>query len=284
MSAETARTGRFLRGFIHDRKIRVLAAVADGPADVLRTNHDLGSGSTVLAAESLVANVLLSAYIKGEERILLEIAGSQPQFTYSGEARSDGMVRGRFSPPDMAPAEHLKGRLIAIKWGLKKEMYRGVAEVDHDSIEGALQGYLDTSQQSPALVRLSASVRENQTVDFAAGLLVEMIPGTMEAEEFQQIVAPLLDANLREVMVGFAMGQLLGGTMEFIEARDLVFKCRCSRERVEQTLQSLGPEEVLSLIADPGFAEVTCHFCNSSYRLEPPELRALFPQKLEEVL
>jgi molecular chaperone Hsp33 len=281
MSAETPRTGRFLRGFIHDRKIRVLAAVADGPAEVLRTSHDLGAGSAVLAAEALVANVLLSAYIKGDERILLEIAGSHPHFSYSGEARSDGMVRGRFSPPDMAPVEHLKGRLIAIKWGLKKELYRGLAEIDHHSMEGALQGYLDKSQQSPGVVRLGASVRENQTVDFAAGLLIEMIPGTMEPEEFEEIAAPLMSANFREVMVGFAMGQLLGETMEFLEARDLVFKCRCSRERVEHTLQALGPEEVLSLIADPGFAEVTCHFCNTNYRLEPAELKALFPSVLD---
>jgi molecular chaperone Hsp33 len=277
MSVEKARTGRFLRGFIHDRKIRVLAAVADGPADVLRASHDLGPTSAVLAAEALVANVLLSAYIKGDERILLEIAGSQPHFSYSGEARSDGMVRGRFSPPDMVAVPHLHGRLIAIKWGLKKELYRGMAEVDHDSIQGALQGYLDQSQQSTGLVRLGASVRENQTVDFAAGLLVEMIPGTMEPEAFQAIVEPLLHANLRELMVSFALGQLLGGEMEFLEVRDLVFKCRCSRERVEGTLKALGRDEVLSLIDDPGFAEVTCHFCNANYRLGPAELLDLFP-------
>lgn len=277
MSAEKARTGRFLRGFIHERKIRVLAAVSDGPADVLRSSHALGPASAVLAAEALVANVLLSAYIKGDERILLEISGTQPRFSYSGEARSDGMVRGRFSPPDLADFSRLEGRLIAIKWGLGKELYRGLAEVDHDSMEGALQGYLDQSQQSPGLVRLGASVRENQSVDFAAGLLVEMIPGTMEPEAFREFISPLIHANLREVMVGFAMGQLLGGDLELLEARDLVFKCRCSRERVERTLQALGPQEVLSLIDDPGFAEVTCHFCNASYRLEPKELRALFP-------
>jgi molecular chaperone Hsp33 len=277
MSAEKACTGRFLRGFIHDRKIRVLATVADGPAEVLRASHALGETSAVLAAEALVANVLLSAYIKGDERILLEISGTQPRFSYSGEARSDGMVRGRFSPPDLTAFSRLEGRLIAIKWGLKKELYRGLAEVDHDSMEGALQGYLDQSQQSPALVRLGASVRENQSLDFAAGLLVEMIPGTMEPEAFQEIAGPLMRSNLREVMVGFAMGQLLGGEMEFLEARDLIFKCRCSRERVERTLQALGHQEVLSLIDDPGFAEVTCHFCNTSYRLEPKELRQLFP-------
>jgi molecular chaperone Hsp33 len=276
VSGDAARTGRFIRGFVHDRKVRFLAAVADGPAEVLRSNHQLVGAASVLAAEGLVANVLLSAYIKGEERILLEIAGTRPHFSYSGEARSDGMVRGRFSPSQMASAEHLEGRLIAIKWDAHKELYRGIAQVNHPSMEGALQAYLSQSQQSPGLVRLEASAREDNRVDFAAGLLVEMIPECMEPEEFQALVGPLAQADLRDVMTQFAFGELLGETIEILEVRDLRFQCRCSRERVERTLRALGPEEMRSLIEDPGYAEVTCHFCNATYRLETEEIEALF--------
>lgn len=275
MSEAVSQTGRFIRGLVHDRKIRVLAAVAHGPADVLRVNHQLGPYSAKMAAEGMVSNILLSAYIKGDERILLEIGGVRPQFSFSGEARSDGMVRGRFSPPDVAEAEHLVGQLIAIKWGRQKELYRGLAEVNHSSLEGALQAYLDQSQQSPGLVRLLASTREAGSVDFAAGLLVEMIPDTMESEEFDELVTPLRSANLRDVMTQFAFGQLFGEDIEILEARDLVFQCRCSRARVEGAIRALGPEEVQSLIDDPGFAEVNCHFCNADYRLDADDLRAL---------
>ena len=269
------RTGRFIRAMIHDRRVRVLAAVADGPADVLRENHNLGPVAASLAAEGLISNVLLSAYIKGDERILLEIAGSHPSFAFSGEARSDGMVRGRFSPAEVEPSEHLIGRLIAIKWGRQKELYRGLAEVNHSGLQQALQAYLETSQQSPGLVRLAATTRENGTVDFAAGLLVEMIPETMEVEEFEGLVESLKSGDLRSIMTQFAFGELLGQEMEILEVRDLVFKCRCSRERVEATLKALGDEEIRSLMDDPGFAEVTCHFCNASYRLDIKELEAL---------
>ena len=269
------RTGRFIRAMIQDRRVRVLAAVADGPADVLRENHDLGPVAASLAAEGMISNVLLSAYIKGDERILLEIAGSHPSFAFSGEARSDGKVRGRFSPSQVEPAEHLNGRLIAIKWGREKELYRGLAEVNHAGLQQSLQAYLETSQQSPGLVRLAATTRDNGTVDFAAGLLVEMIPETMETEEFEALIEPLRSADLRGVMTQFAFGELLGQELEILEVRDLVFKCRCSRERVEATLQALGDDEIRSLMEDPGFAEVTCHFCNASYRLELEDLEGL---------
>ena len=260
---------------IHDRKVRVLAAVADGPAEVLRKNHGLGPEAARLASEGLISNVLLSAYIKGDERILLEIAGSHPSFAFSGEARSDGMVRGRFSPAQVEPAEHLNGRLIAIKWGRKKELYRGLAEVNHAGLQEAIQAYLETSQQSPGLVRLGASTRADGSVDFAAGLLVEMIPETMAVEEFESLIESLRSSDLREVMTQFAFGELLGQELEILEVRDLVFQCRCSRARVEATLKALGDNEIRSLMEDPGFAEVTCHFCNASYRLEIVDLEGL---------
>ena len=260
---------------IHDRKVRVLAAVADGPAETLRINHQLNGSAAQLAAEGLIANVLLSAYTKGPERILLEIAGSDPAFTFSGEARSDGMVRGRFSPSDVGSFSRIEGRLIAIKWGLRKELYRGLAEINHEGLEQALQAYLVQSQQSPGLVRLAATTRQDGSVDFAAGLLIELIPETMEPEEFEDLVQELSAANLREVMTQFAFGELLNQELEILEVRDLVFKCRCSRERVEATLRALGDEEIRGLMDDPGYAEVTCHFCNASYRLDGDELEAL---------
>ena len=98
-----ARTGRFIRAMIHDRKVRVLAAVADGPAEVLRKNHGLGPEAARLASEGLISNVLLSAYIKGDERILLEIAGSHPSFAFSGEARSMGWFADASAPQTSSP-------------------------------------------------------------------------------------------------------------------------------------------------------------------------------------
>ena len=97
----------------------------------------------------------------------------------------------------------------------------------------------------------------------------------MEPEEFEDLVQELSAANLREVMTQFAFGELLNQELEILEVRDLVFKCRCSRERVEATLRALGDEEIRGLMDDPGYAEVTCHFCNASYRLDGDELEAL---------
>ena len=46
---------------------------------------------------------------------------------------------------------------------------------------------------------------------------------------------------------------------------DLKAQCRCSRGKVENVLNSLGPDELNELAVD-GALVVTCEFCNSEYR------------------
>jgi molecular chaperone Hsp33 len=53
------------------------------------------------------------------------------------------------------------------------------------------------------------------------------------------------------------------------------FRCRCSRERVEQTLISLGKSELEAILQEDGKAEVVCHFCNEPYIFEGEQLQEL---------
>jgi len=267
--------GRFVRCLSHDGAIRVLAVMAPEAAQEVRERHKLGDAAAVLAAQGMVASLLLSAHIKGDERILLEIAGLKPKFVFSGEAHSDGSVRARFSPADLDTPDSIQGRLVAIKWDSVKEVYRGVAEVNHDSLEGALQEYLVQSQQTRGRVRIGVVLDEDGQVSMAAGLLVELIPDRMEPEQFEALVQPLQEADLAEVMTAFAFGSLLGSNVEVLEAREVCFQCSCSMERVEATLRALGAAELREMEAEDQGAEVTCHFCGSTYHVERSRLLVL---------
>jgi molecular chaperone Hsp33 len=257
--------GRFVRCLTHDGSIRVLVVVAPGAADEVRQRHGLTEGSALMASDGMVASLLLSAYTKGEERILLEMAGLNPKFTFSGEALSDGQVRARFNPPDLPARQRLVGRLVAIKWDARREVYRGVAEMDHDSMEGALQAYLVQSQQARGRVRLESRMGEDGRIIMASGMLVELIPDTMEPEQFEALVDTLMEADLDEILTAFAFGQLLGSEVQVLEARDVRFTCACSIERVEATLRALGAADLRELKKEQGAAEVTCHFCGEVY-------------------
>jgi molecular chaperone Hsp33 len=60
------------------------------------------------------------------------------------------------------------------------------------------------------------------------------------------------------------------------EPAPVYFRCRCSRERVENMLRALGREEVESVIAEFGQVEVRCEFCGRRHRLDAVDCASLF--------
>ena len=69
--------------------------------------------------------------------------------------------------------------------------------------------------------------------------------------------------------------------VETLDEQALSFRCRCSLERASSTLLLLGEADLMSLAADPGYAEITCHYCGHSYRLEKDALKLLVTTSLE---
>jgi molecular chaperone Hsp33 len=60
------------------------------------------------------------------------------------------------------------------------------------------------------------------------------------------------------------------------ETAPAFFRCRCSRERVENMLRALGQDEVESVIREFGQVEVRCEFCSRAYRLDAVDCAGLF--------
>ena len=72
---------------------------------------------------------------------------------------------------------------------------------------------------------------------------------------------------LRRAMPGF--------DLEILEKSPIEYRCDCSRKRMERALISLGPEELRSMIAEQGGAELTCRFCDNVQRFSKEELETL---------
>jgi molecular chaperone Hsp33 len=270
--------GSLVRGLVNQRRVRVLAVVVHGPAQDIVQRHHLTGAAAKLAAEGVVSTLLLSAHVKGEEKLVVQVQSESPRFSFTGEARADGGLRARMRPTWVA--DHpLKGNMLAVKWAGRRELYRGLAALE-GSWQSSLQGYLTQSQQSTGLVRLHARVDETDTVKVAAGLLVEVLGGAMDKDAFHAWSEPLRTADLNDVMTGVAFGQLLGEPIEVLEARPIEVACDAStlRGRVETMLRSLGLDELRGLLQDVGQAEVTDDFCNHTVVIDADRLRELIAE------
>jgi molecular chaperone Hsp33 len=270
--------GRLIRALAHEQKLRVLAVVADQPVNDIVQRHELSGRAAQLCAEGIVASLLLSAHIKGDERLMVQVQGEQPRFSFMADVRSDGRVRARLRPTSLPEGTALSGTLHAAKWLKQKEVYRGSAAVEQDW-QGSMARYLTDSQQSLGMVRLGVKLNEQGQVVFASGLLIESVGGSgLTPEEFEALVGPLRSADLGEVMTIFAFGQLQGAQVEVLEARPVVVNCGGTTPRIEAMLRSLGAPELQSILEEQGQAEVTCDWCNDQVVIGPERLRELIAE------
>lgn len=265
--------GHFVRGLALGAGVRVLAVEATRAADETRRRHGLGPRAAGIAAEGIVAAQLMSAHIKGEERITLQVQGERPRFALLVDVFSDGDVRARLTPATLPRTGPLDGVLYVIKHDARRELYRGAAPLDHATFEQALQGYLVQSQQTTGRIRVHHRVREGRVVA-AAGLLVEKMPD-METSLFEELFGDLKDASLDHLMAGVAQEHLRGLPLDILEQRSVRFRCPCNRDRSRAILAGLGPEELDALHDEQETTELTCNFCGEIYRFTRKEVQAI---------
>lgn len=274
--------GRFAVALALNGHARVLVAVIPDQAEELRVRHNLDRAATVLAAEGLVASLLLSAHIKGEERMTVQVASEKPPFSFTADVDAAGVLRARFTPAQgIMPVKKFTGMLLAMKSLGQHEIYRGVSPVMDETFEQALGRFLTQSQQTDARVRVLCRLDKRGHVRFAAGLFVERMPGA-SAEEFaaafDETMAPgtgsaaKQQTDFEKLINDFAMGQLAGAPVELLGFQDFLFRCSCTQERVGGMLRALGLEELRSIREEQGRAEVTCNYCNERYEFDGPAL------------
>lgn len=269
--------GRLVRALAADGAIRVIAVDVRGIAARMTAAHALTPGGARLAAECLAATALMSAYIKGEERLTLQIQGTRPAMSYMGEIDGFGAIRARLSPSDAA-ALRVDGLMFAIKSDGAREVYRGVTEIRDQTLQDALAGHLGDSTQVDVVLRIDADWESGRLV-LAGGLVVERLPeeddrASMSAEAFRERYASIAEAPLADLLTELALGSIGGATATMIEDRPLAWRCRCSLAKVEGTLAALGADELAAMIAEGG-ASATCHFCNTAWSVPPDRLAAL---------
>ena len=145
--------------------------------------------------------------------------------------------------------------------------------------------YYTASEQTPSLCALGVLVGED--VISAGGVLIQAMPGCTDdlinqleirAELFGAISQALNDYTLDEIAEMYFRGL----EPEILEEGELVLTCDCSRERIEKVLLSMGENQLREMAQEDHGAELTCHFCRSSYRFTEQELEELIAQGKEQ--
>lgn len=245
---------------------RVLAVDASKVAAETARRHELDQGAAQRAAELVVANLLLAAWIKGEERSTLQMAGEG--WSFYGEIDAEGRLRARLQPASLVPRPVFDGTMLVLKYDAVRELYRGSTNFRQATVEGALQRHLAQSDQ----VDVGICVRVDERG--ASGLLVERLPDAAGFTSFDPASWAALRLRVPQVhpLDVVETGQLVQEPVTWLEERALTWRCRCSDDAVRSMLIGLGDDTLRELIEQDHGAEVTCHFCNTARRFDEREL------------
>ncbi|MEC0373223.1 Hsp33 family molecular chaperone HslO [Paenibacillus chibensis] len=280
-----------IRGTAMNGRVRAFAVRTTVLVEELRRRHDTWPTATAALGRTLTAGAMMGAMLKGEERLTIQVKGNGPLGQIVVDANAKGEVRGYVNEPHVHLPSNSKGKLdvagavgregflhVTKDLGLK-DPYRGSIPIISGELGEDFTYYFAVSEQTPSAVGLGVLVAPDNSVIVAGGFIVQILPGLSEEEltMIEQAVGamPPVTSLLDQGLELDEMLRRLLPDVEILEQMDISFQCHCSRERVEQTLVSLGKSELEQLIEEDGQAEVVCHFCNEKYTFEKEELQQI---------
>jgi molecular chaperone Hsp33 len=261
-----------------------------------------------LLGEMSCASILLSASLKYEGSVILQIHGDGPVRLAVAECNASLGFRSTIKMSDtltVPPGADWKALVNQNNMGRfsvvldpkvdNQHPYQGIVALHETGFSQALESYMTRSEQLPTRLWLVCNG------DRAAGLLLQRMPtdggtpndasnktaGAASApppenadDEWDRLVA--LAETLTPDELLNTEGQVLLHRLFWQESPTLLdqkpvqFHCSCSRTRVGKMLQTLGEEEIDSILAEQGFVEVNCDFCNTAYSFDPVDCAELF--------
>jgi molecular chaperone Hsp33 len=262
--------------------------------------HDYPPPVTALLGQMTAAAALLSANIKFNGALTLQVQGDgpvrllvvecQPDFRLRATAkmREGAAIAAGAALTDLVNA-HGSGRcLITLDPRDRlpgQQPYQGVVPLAGDSIAAALESYMRQSEQLETRLWLAA---DGTT---ATGVLLQRLPreggtaglatpSTEDDDAWPR--ACVLAGTLRPDEMLAASAETLATRLFWEEQLDHMapatpqFSCSCSRERIGRMLRSMGRAEVDGIIAEQGQVEVTCDFCNARQTFDAVDVGQLF--------
>ncbi|HZG55784.1 MAG TPA: Hsp33 family molecular chaperone HslO [Paenibacillus sp.] len=278
-------------------KVRLLAARTTGIVEEIRRRHDMFPTAAAAVGRTATAAAMMGAMLKGEEKVTIQVKGDGPIGQIVADANAKGDVRAYADHPhahlpsnrlgklDVAGVVGTEGFIYVIKDLGLKEPYRGSVPIVSGELAEDFTYYFAKSEQTPSAVSLGVLVDIDYSIKTAGGLILQLLPGLAEEDvnEIEKRISqmPPVTSMLERGLTPEDMMRELVDDLSSLETMELRFQCFCSRERVENTLVSLGKDELDAIIEGDGAAEVVCHFCNEKYGFDRTELQTL-RERLDE--
>lgn len=272
-----------------------LTVMAIDSTDIVNEAVRIHSTTPVASAalgRLLTGASLMGAVLKGrDDSVTLRLKGDGPLGSVIAVSDSLGNVRGyaqnnNVDLPlnakgklDVSGAVGKTGDLTVIKDLGLKEPYVGQVPIVSGEIAEDITYYYFKSEQTPTVCALGVLVDRDYTIKKAGGFIVQLLPTAYDdtidlVEECIKDIEPvtvLLQRMNAEELCHHVLSKF---ELETLDTSEPVYKCTCSKERVERALISTGRQSLEELAQDEN-TEVCCQFCDKKYNFSSNEILSL---------
>ena len=284
----------------YNKKVSVMCIDTTELVEQIRKIHDLTP--TVTAAAGRVVNVAaIMAYLETKEitdNITIQIKGTGPIGSIVAVAELENEkianIKMYVQNPhvelplkpngkiDVGGAVGNQGYLNVIKQNeFTNSNYNGLIPLVSGEIAEDFTEFFAKSEQKPTALSLGVLVNKDG-VKRAGGYIINPMPDATE-EEISKIeeaikktkpISEMLDDGMTlEEIAKIVTGDENIETLE--QDLDVIYKCNCSKEKIESGIISLGKEEISKIIEEDGMLEAECHFCHQKYQFSLEELKEI---------
>jgi molecular chaperone Hsp33 len=279
---------------LQNGQIRLTALQATEMLCQMKANHELGVLETYVLGQAYLAAGLLSATVKGNDRIQLNIECGGPIGGVNVEAWACGAVRGYLKHvpiPITKPLEDFNlnelygpGFLTITKLiEQNKTPFTGQVMMQYGDLAKDLALYYQQSEQTPSLFYLSIQFDKTGSVIGSGALFLQAMPdcdeGVLETLQEKASALPSIGSFISKggSIQEYVEKEFSDFSVSHLAHQGLGFSCPCSRENFSNYLASLSKKEQQDILANgPLPLQLVCFNCNTTYEFDKEELEHLF--------
>lgn len=277
----------------------------DKVINTILTKHHYPKQVSAIVAESTALATLLSSTLKYKGLFTLQTKSNGPVPMVVVDVTSEGGIRAcadynedkilhaqelRKTVGEIEPAPHFMGEGIlafTVDQGPETDLYQGIVDLQGKDLSECAMRYFKQSEQIETYLKLYLQAPQNDNDEWkAAGIMLQKLPshgGKEELDEtdlneawnqaviFMQSLqeAEIFDTSLSSETILHRLYHADG--LHISQQKEYSFACRCSREKLFNTLHAMKPEEIDEM-CENGKITATCHFCGTIYSFDKGEL------------
>ena len=259
---------------------------------------------SAVIAESTVLAAMLASTLKYDGLFTLQTQSNGPVSMIVVDVTSAGKIRAcakfdeqrleagqtlRKTSGEIEPAPHLMGAghlAFTVDQGKNTELYQGIVDLQGKNLTECALRYFKQSEQIDTNLKLFLLPPQGESKTWlAAGIMLQKMPlkggvavdADTAAEAWNEANVFLESLSENEVFdASLSSADILhrlfhGNDLKIVQTKEYSFGCRCSRDKLLNTLSTFSKEDIASMVEN-GKITATCHFCSAQYCFDPGEL------------